>query len=452
MKRWRVELVAPGDGGAASVVVSATTRKAAEGGARVRAWVEAHPGGGVASVQRVIPGVVWREPYGYYLAVRRGGKRYFESLQTCDAEAAAVRAEAKLAAIDGAKWGRLAETRVRRSCSSVRQVLAAYEEHCRQQGEPRPATVRENVWAVRRLLRQVGADEDGGADRLCGATLRAFVESWVDGAEAEGRSLDVARRTIAAIAVHARSVVAPRYVEVYEEAGLVVPRDAWAEFRARALPAAKAVRWERPPAEVLAALTAAARGLQEQAAAGCVVPLATARRGSATAGGLWAVWLLARCLGLRAREMAYARWGWFETQADGRVVVSVRCREEQGFEPKGSGGDIPVHPEVWEALGRIRGGAADDAYVLPGDVVGARYEVVMQFAAWARGVGYVGRRHAAHDLRAMSADEIALSERWGSWVADRWLRHAPASVGDRHYRELRLPGGFAGVGLWGLVV
>jgi hypothetical protein len=118
--------------------------------------------------------------------------------------------------------------------------------------------------------------------------------------------------------------------------------------------------------------------------------------------------------------------------------------------PKGAAGSVPVRADVWDELGRLRGMAGPDEYVLPGGAVGTRYEVVMAFAAWARAAGYVGRRHAAHDLRAISADEIAVSEQWGPWVADRWLRHAPASVGDRHYRELRLPAAFPGVGLWGL--
>jgi hypothetical protein len=448
MKRWRVELEA-GDGSKGSVVVGATTRRGAEGHARVREWVAARPGGHVVGVQRVIPGVVWREPWGYYLAVRRAGKRYYESLQTMDAETAAVRAEAKLEAIAGEKWGRLAATRVRRTCATIAEVLGVYEAHCRDQGEPRAVTVRQNVWSVGRVLQEVGLDASVGADRLCGATLREFVASWIAKATGGGRSLDVARRTIGAIAVHARSVVGPRYVEVYEEAGLVVPREAWAEFRERSLPATKPARWDRPAAAALAGLTEAARVLRDQAAAGGEIRLDTSRRGLATAAGLWTVWVLARCLGMRAREMACARWGWFEIQQGGGVAVSIRPRETEGYEPKGAAGAVPVHPDVWAELVRLRGGAADEAYVLPGGCEGARYEVPMQFSAWARGAGYVGRRHGAHDLRAISADEIALSD-WGPWVADRFLRHAPASVGDRHYRELRLPAGFPGVGLWGL--
>jgi len=109
-----------------------------------------------------------------------------------------------------------------------------------------------------------------------------------------------------------------------------------------------------------------------------------------------------------------------------------------------------VGVEAWADLVALRGSAGAADYVLPGGKPWARYRVVMGLARWARAEGYVGRQHVAHDLRAISADEIADDQEWGPYVADRWLRHAPRSVGDRHYRELRLPATFAGVGLWGL--
>ena len=399
-----------------------------------------------------------RRKSSWYFAATIGGKRYCETLGTCDRREAARRARAKRALIERGDWdGLQASRRRQRSVCTVHDLLAVIRRHAVVAAYPSEATLTETLRAVGRVMRALDLDAaTASAAVLDGPAVARYQSAMLaplraaNGELPDAPFVDRRRRTVASELCKVRALLSPRWVQLYVEAGLQVPEAAWARFRARDIGAVPPSQWTRPAPDVLARLAAGAAEL-------------FARDDPPDAGTreLQLCWIMARCLGMRARDMAAARWGWFEplVSAPGAFAAEVGliARADERYRPKAAQAWIPVAPDVFARLGRLGGAlSAGGEYLLSGATPDARYrQVTALFAAWLRAVGWpADRDHCAHDLRALSADEIARDEAWGPLVSDLWLRHARAGgapVGARHYRDavLRMPRSFPGVGLFG---
>lgn len=398
MKRWRI--TAKVDGVEQQKLVKAETQKAA------RELVH----GEIMGIERVIPNVVWRERYGFYFQATANGRRYFQTLETEDQDVAAERARLKLQAIQSERWADLERSKTRRSYCSLQEVVDVYRAAARRSGQPTPATIAAHVGALQRV---VGGDLASQSAQMLDANAGIrYAERML--ADCETLDRPARQRTIAAVLAHVRALVSPRMAEEYVASGLTIPREAWGAFRARFVVDVPRKDYLRPTAAEETMLRTAAAKLRE------------------TDQALWSVWLMSLYLGLRAREQAFVKWSWFRIGEDGTAWLDVVRREEEGFAPKGWSGSIQIHATVWQAL---QAGRGQSEYVLPGKSYWQRYGVVTdQFSGWMKGLGW-SREKAAHELRKLGADEVG--RRHGGGAADIWLRHAPRSVGERHYYERR---------------
>lgn len=388
-----------------------------------------HPraAGTVLEAQEVIPNVALRAGLGYYLQAQIGGKRYYESLHTQSREEAVTRAKVKLDAIEAGRWTDLERTRTKKTYCTVGQLLAEYERAVRRRGRPELVTAEAHQRALLRLLRETARTEAPEAlrcDVINADLAKRYGEIRLAGPWDGMAEEASARRTVYSTLTHARAPLARDWCAEYAEAGLHVPVDSFREFRERFVTDNPAVQWERPDPEVVAAVETAAAGLEGKQP------------------GLWAVWLLSRFLGLRAKEQAFLRWTWFRELPDGGAVCEVRRREDEDFKAKTkTAKKIPVHPSVWARLLNLR---QDGPFVLPGATVGLRYAVVTrEFSTWMKAQGWT-RRMAAHELRKLFGDDVA--EQYGDRASDVWLGHAAQTVGDRHYRSREAAGAGLAIG------
>lgn len=144
---------------------------------------------------------------------------------------------------------------------------------------------------------------------------------------------------------------------------------------------------------------------------------------------------LFRLLGLRTKELLFARvsWLWREPMG-GRWYLDIRPRPEEGFQIKGKeAGQVPLCEEL---LGMIRGlpqvmvvdGVEEPAFlVLPGARPTVRAELVEgAHNEWLKGcIGEVYSGQGNHRLRKHVASFLA--EKYGEEIAASYLRHGDAS-------------------------
>lgn len=398
MKRWRMQVLV--DGRETYRLVRADTQKAAKQQCQEQ----------VLSCERVIPNVVWRDGYGYYFQASVKGKRFFQTLDTQDQGQAEERARLKMKAISDGRWTDLERTKAQRSYCTLQEVVECFKKIAERTGRPQPATVKAHINSLRRMM-------DGNllvsSDVLDGNAGVKYAERMLSNCPEIQK--DSRRRSIDAVRAHVKSLISRRMVQEYRALGLNVPETAWEAFCSRWVCDAPRKDYIRPTAEEESRLREAARRLRNDDK------------------DLWAVWLMSLYLGLRAREQAFVRWSWFRVDQDGRAWLDVVKREDEGFRPKGWSGSMLIDKTVWDALQICR--RADDVYVLSGGSYWQRYEVVTErFSTWMRDNGW-NRREAAHELRKLGADEVGRLH--GGAAADVWLRHAPRSVGERHYYERR---------------
>jgi hypothetical protein len=406
MKRFRVAF--DGADGKRFVVVSAGTQKEARGNPRVA--------GKVIEVTEVIPNVSWRGKWGYYFTAAVDGKRYCETLDTEDPKVATERARIKIEAIKAKRWSDLDRTRTKKDFATIGELVEVYEAAARRWGRPAGETVVAHVGALRGIVAiGLGIDKDQvdatRVDAISGDLARRYGDEalagpWAD-MEHEGRT----RRTVHAKLLHARAIFGPEWWQEYREAGMNIPEQAWREFRERFVTDAPAVRKVRPAEELIVKLQDAAGKLM------------------VNRPDLWAVWLLSKYLGLRAREQSFVRWTWFRELPGGGAVCDVIRREAEGYKPKRSEGGVAVHRSVWAALLALKG---ESEFVLPRSTRNGRYGLVTRdFADWMRGLGW-DSNHYSHDLRWLGHEEVC--ELAGDREGELWLRHGPVTLADRSYR------------------
>jgi integrase len=129
--------------------------------------------------------------------------------------------------------------------------------------------------------------------------------------------------------------------------------------------------------------------------------------------------------------MVAARWCWINRR-NGYHRIDIVRRPEEGFEPKGRPGSVPIHDRVLAVLMKLR--RPDDPYILPGGNKTARLNlVVREFAAWMRAQGWK-RRETAHELRKYRGH--LWKDKYGVDVAHDWLRHANWQTTIDYYADI----------------
>ncbi|MBM4094124.1 MAG: site-specific integrase [Planctomycetes bacterium] len=346
-----------------------------------------------------------KDGYRYYLRVMRGGRRYLESLGTDNKDVARERARAKLQAIEAGRFEALAMSRARRPYATIGEIVQAYRRALATHAQPSPSTQRNNVSSLRKILRRGAGVEDpeaASAALLTGALVRAYARAVIpDGGPDRERRM----RSVSSDLRQARSVFKRALRSAYRD--LELP-DLGEFMDERPCGNPPAERQEYSEEE----LTILRSGAQ--------------LRDSDPA--LYVVWMLGYYLALRAGEIAAARWSWIE-EADGRIEMRICRRPEEGFDPKGYSGWVPLAPDVYQELLRYR--RPDDPYIVPGGNRTNRYQAVVErLSDWMRGQGW-RRLHCSHELRAYRGQ--CWRAAYGLDTARDWLRHAASVTTARHY-------------------
>ena len=194
-------------------------------------------------------------------------------------------------------------------------------------------------------------------------------------------------------------------------------------------------RFRRIPADILAAMDAAAPSLLTKAR----TKSGSARNDDRTA---WATyWLMRRC-GLRNSEAENLRWEWIQ-QRDGRYWLALNRRSY--WQPKGSSGDVPLaddlHAMLLAELGPDRTAraaasadpipAADD-YLLAGTLTDRKEGALRIVSIFVRKF-LPDRTKSAYELRKQWGSEMARLH--GIETAAKLLRHQDIKTAWAHYYD-----------------
>ncbi len=395
--------------------------------------------GQVLSQKKLGKNLRWVKARGaYYIDYIMDGERFFHSLKTAVFEEAwkARNLELKAAVVAQAQ-GRLAEfrkiiggvkeKRVVVQVATIGAVCAEYERAAMRRGSPSAESVRNNISALRLVIRR-GLEEDEeergtlenlGTDVLRPELSRKFAESLLAdarGAEEEGR----ARRSICSILRQARCVFS---------------RDMLMEFEGRVTLPQDLDRWLRfSPVENVAKE-------DMDFSAGEVEILKAGAELRESNPAVYAAWFLGYHLALRSGEIAQVRREWLRKyEVPGEVPEWLQklgrswcwvldLKNAQGFDAKSpaSRGIVPVADDVAEELLRLSEGRE---FVVPGDVRAVREDVVgRELSGWIRAQGWK-RTKTTHCLRAFR------QQRWlkvhDPHTSEMWVRHEIKGVAA-HY-------------------
>jgi hypothetical protein len=231
---------------------------------------------------------------------------------------------------------------------------------------------------------------------------------------------------------NARSLFSRRAMACY--ARLTLPT--LTSFLGAQLHEAEPVRHRKLDDETVAEMTRAADALRD------------------TNAGVWLVNLLARHCALRPIEIEAARVGWlvprrkpalvrlpprdgFPQGEDRSVVAELRVEKTDAFDPKGSEGIVPLAPDVWALLQPLLAGrAADDFLVAATDAAERKKLIYREHSAFMR-PWTKDHQKTTYELRRWCRTKIKGLHGGVNEMADAFLRHAPRSVGEKHYETER---------------
>ena len=218
------------------------------------------------------------------------------SLRTSVIAAAKDRAKLIIEPILNGQWEIAEKLKSKSGYAKIGDIVERYQSHA----EDRPATIRNNISALRLIIRTVhGGDPDGQSSSVLTADLlRRFERARMAGAKTEAARRR-ARSSIRSYVVQARSLVAPRKMRFYE--GSHLPD--LSGFRNERIEMPKRSKPRALDTGVIAAINAAAPKL------------------ASTDPAVYVAFLMFSRLGLRNVEIRNARWGWIE---NGRIGIIDR--------------------------------------------------------------------------------------------------------------------------------
>lgn len=313
----------------------------------------------------------------------------------------------------------------RSSVVTIDKLLARYAEVCERLGDPRPGTVRNNSWALLRVV-CVGmglADTDAARQESTAVLTGELIERYAK-AMLEDEDTPARRRSINHMLTQARGVLR-KDLTATEYKGLRLPN--LAEFMAkRGTKAPKARREMYSQAEVEAFRSG--RELKE------------------SRPDLFVCWALQYYAALSASEVEEARTCWLREIAvtdtmreagawigDRRTVwvLDLDADPEAELKNESRRGMVPLADDV---AGELRSAACGGKYFLPGETPTERYNLSHKaLSAWLRGKG-LGRRHTTHELRAYR--QQVWRDKYGDEVRGSWARHAQRSMGRAYTTQV----------------
>ena len=358
----------------------------------------------------------------FYLAPPRrpGGPYYirFESPSNCRDRARVVHRSLRTSLIPAAKdrakkiiepilngqWETAERLKSRSGYATVGQILERYQ----ASAEDRPGTVRNNISALRLLVRTVhpGDPDAQNSSILTGELIQQFERIRLAAVKTEPERRRT-RTSIRSYVVQARSIVAPRKMRFYDD--LTLPD--LTGFRSEKVQMPKRQKPRALDVGVIAAINAAAPKLAESDPA------------------VYVAFLMFSRLGLRNVEIRNARWSWIE---NGRIGIVERPAEN--FYPKGSEGWVPIAPDVLRELMQFRHLSTDD-YIILGRTATERKDAVdRRHSAWV-GQWIKNRSKTSYELRRYAGSLVYQATRDILKVRD-FLRHASVETTQQWYAYL----------------
>jgi integrase len=326
------------------------------------------------------------------------------SLRTTAVGTAKVRAKMIIEPILNGQWETAERLKSRSGYSTIGRIVERYQANA----EDRPITVRNNISALRLLIRTLypGDPDTQSSSVLTGDLIRKFERIRMTAVKSEPER----RRTRASIrsyVVQARSIVAPRKMRFYDD--LALPD--LSSFREEKVEMPKRSKPRALDTGVIAAINAAAPKL------------------ALTDPAVYVAFLMFSRLGLRNVEIRNARWRWIE---NGRIGIIER--PEENFYPKGSEGWVPIAPDVLKELMRFRSLSTDD-YIVPGATATERQIAVdRRHSKWV-GQWIKDRSKTSYELRRYAGSLIYNATRDILKVRD-FLRHASVETTQQWYAYL----------------
>lgn len=326
------------------------------------------------------------------------------SLRTPVIAAAKSRAKKIIEPILNGQWETAERLKSKSGYATIGQLFERYQ----ASAEDRPATVRNNISALRLIIRTVhsGDPDEQKSSVLTGELIRQFERIRLAAAKTEPERRRT-RISIRSYVVQARSIVAPRKMRFYD--GLNLPD--LNSFRSERVEMPKRTKPRALDVGVIAAINNAASKLAEDDPA------------------VYVAFLMFSRLGLRNVEIRNARWSWIE---NGRIGIIERPAEN--FYPKGSEGWVPIAPDVLKELMRFRDLSTDD-YIVPGRTATERKDAVdRKHSAWV-GRWIKDRSKTSYELRRYAGSLVYKQTRDILKVRD-FLRHANVQTTETWYAYL----------------
>jgi integrase len=315
------------------------------------------------------------------------------------------------------------------SAATLGQIRAAYE----QIAAPSLAheTLLENLAAMGRFLRATQPQAKdlwalSSLDALTPEAVRRYQHQVLAAAGPDELARESAKRTANSVLRAVRSWFKRAWLPAYAERGVTLPD--LSAFR------------EVPPLPAMQkqyAYNAALvdRTLQNAVQAGPDRWGADQPALRAQDPAAYLAYLLSVGLGLRPGESRQARWSWFQTTPQGRVLCTIAATDTWRG-PKGKRErSVPVEPFIWAELERARvpvvGGAPD--YVIPGPREERIERCWTRLGQWMHRQGW-DTRLKGHELRKAYGAKVATSV--GLYAAQKLLGHANPSTTSQYYASL----------------
>jgi len=341
------------------------------------------------------------------VAIRNRKRIISQSLKTNNLSVARTRAKLISDALDSEKFDMLDNLKSHLNFVSIGEITSTYLRLIQNYNRPSRDTAQRNIWALHLILRIGGGFKDpdrAGTQVLTSSLVMKYANSVIGQAEDRNRAM----RTVSSYLRQARSVFSKRMRHLYRAEGLKLPN---MEDFLMTVPCdnPRPIREDFSPAEIK------------------IIKSGSELKGKRD--DLYVVWLLGYYLAMRAGEIAHAKWSWIEKGPDGNYEMKICERPDEGFDPKGYNGWVPIADDVYKLLEAMR--RDDDSYIVPGGTTFLRHRLVVRdFADWMRSQGWT-RPHCSHELRAYRGN--IWRHTLGLEIMRDWLRHSTVEVGINHY-------------------